>query len=149
LDFNYILLPICLAPAGIVMLYFVLKHRRERTSGAKTLFVVFAVVALLELTSSWSCIQINREEALMSCAGDGDMAGVRELLDQNTDPNAEFEDGSTPIMFAAGSGHVDVVKLLLSRGARVNDRNSQGQTAFDQTDSTEMKKVLIAAGGKP
>ena len=38
----------------------------------------------------------------------------------------------TPLMEAAGSGHLDIVKLLLSHNAEVNAQSASGQSVFEQ-----------------
>jgi len=48
------------------------------------------------------------------------MAMVRLLLDAALDINEESTDSPTALMEAAAAGHIDVLKLLISRGADVN-----------------------------
>ena len=52
----------------------------------------------------------------------GDLNSVRRLLDEGADVNAADPAGRTPLMYAAGSDllPLDVVKLLVERGADVN-----------------------------
>lgn len=63
---------------------------------------------------------------------------VRLLLDHRANPNAARENGETPLMTAARLGQVEVMKLLLGRGADVNAR----ETKFGQT-------ALMWAAGRP
>ena len=49
----------------------------------------------------------------------GDVAGCKRLLDQGVDPNYPFGD-SAPLHAASMAGHLDLVRLLLERGANVN-----------------------------
>src|SRR5439155_27117275 len=52
------------------------------------------------------------------------------LLQKGADPNLARESGKAPLMTAARLGQVDVVKLLLDRGANINARTKKfGQTA--------------------
>ena len=47
----------------------------------------------------------------------GDLAATTALLDQGADVNAKFRYGTTALFKAAERGHVEIVKLLLARGA--------------------------------
>jgi ankyrin repeat protein len=62
----------------------------------------------------------------------GDVAEIRKLLDAGLDVNTPFRYGATALSYACDRGHLDVVKLLLERGARVDVRDSfYNATAFD------------------
>ncbi len=51
-------------------------------------------------------------------------------------------------MWASTYGHKDIVSLLLSRGAAVNDKNDDGDTALSHARTEEIKTVLRARGAK-
>jgi len=58
---------------------------------------------------------------LMRAAAANDPATARLLLDRGANVNARSDDGRTPLLIAAGlSGSVDLVTLLLEKGADVN-----------------------------
>jgi ankyrin repeat protein len=61
----------------------------------------------------------------------GDSAAVQSLLESGSiDVNAPLIDTTAPpLVRAAKRGHRDIVSLLLSAGARVNDADERGQTA--------------------
>ena len=63
---------------------------------------------------------------------------TRLLLEHGADPNAERENGETPLMTAARLEQLDVMKQLLARGADANAREKR----FGQT-------VLMWAAGNP
>jgi ankyrin repeat protein len=67
--------------------------------------------------------------AFFNALSDGDVAEVGKLLDEDG-RLVEGRPGITPLLFAAGRGHVDVVRLLLERGADIEARNEQGGTAL-------------------
>ena len=45
---------------------------------------------------------------------------MRLLLDKGTDVNKADEDGQTPLLIACQKGHVDAVRLVLEKGAEVD-----------------------------
>jgi uncharacterized protein len=80
---------------------------------------------------------------LLRAALCGDLTVVRLLLDRGADPLRGTLDDTTPLMVAAGVGWaegftfqysdeetLELVKLLLEKGARVNDANADGITAL-------------------
>ena len=68
-------------------------------------------------------------ERLWQAARAGDAAAVAALLDAGVDPDAEFRQGGTALLFAAQRGHAEVVRLLLARGADVNARETLNNTS--------------------
>ena len=72
------------------------------------------------------------------------------LLDSGADVNAKHKWKQTALMGAAANGHLETVKLLLSRGADVNVVG-EGYTALrwaEEKGHTEVAKVLREAGAK-
>lgn len=63
-------------------------------------------------------------EALWEAARAGDTAGITTALAQGADVNAKSRYNVTAIIFAAGSGRLDAVRLLVSRGADVNAQDT-------------------------
>ena len=59
-------------------------------------------------------------EELFDAARRGDRARVAQLLDAGVDVNAKARYGATALFFAADKGHLEVVRLLVERGADVN-----------------------------
>lgn len=87
-----------------------------------------------------------------------DLPAVRRFLDQGLPaslqiptPQEEWE-GIPPseqaIHLAARRGHLDMVKLLLDRGASPDARDSQGTTPLFETSDPAIAKLLIARGAK-
>ena len=71
------------------------------------------------------------EDGIWGAADRGDEARVRELLERGVEVNARNCLGCVPLMYAAGSGHLGVVRLLLAQpGVCVNIRNNDRLTCF-------------------
>ena len=62
--------------------------------------------------------------------------------DQTTD-----EDGNTPLHFAAGADHTQIVKYLLKSGSDPTQRNSKGQTPADSAPDGPTKLKLLSFKG--
>jgi ankyrin repeat protein len=59
-------------------------------------------------------------DELNAAARKGDVAAVKALLDKGISPDAKWRYGMTALFPAAERGHMEVVKLLVERGANVN-----------------------------
>ncbi len=59
-------------------------------------------------------------EELWAAARAGEAARVTAALDKGADVNAKTRYGATALTFAADKGHVELVKLLIARGADIN-----------------------------
>lgn len=84
----------------------------------------------LPLLASLPLRAAEPQEDLWDAARRGDAAAVKKLLDAGTDPDAEWREGGTALIFAAQRGNAEVVRLLLDHGAdvhakdRVNNANA-------------------------
>jgi ankyrin repeat protein len=97
-----------------------------------------------------------------------DLAAAALLVDAGADPSKPIGDGSTPLMAAAGLGAprggdeevtdagdrsdpVDVIKLLIDKGANVNAVNTAGMTAMHyavQRGSDRIVEFLASKGAR-
>jgi ankyrin repeat protein len=77
----------------------------------KTLIVLAAVLALAQAPP------LTKAEQLQDAARKGDAAAVKKLLDEGVDVNTKFRYGATAIFYACDHAHVEVVKVLLDKGA--------------------------------
>ena len=66
----------------------------------------------------------SREDDLLQAVRTGDAAAVRALLDQGVPVDTKFRYDRTALSFAADRGNVEIVRLLLDRGA---ERRRAGQ----------------------
>ncbi|HWB61380.1 MAG TPA: ankyrin repeat domain-containing protein [Chthoniobacteraceae bacterium] len=76
----------------------------------------------------------KQTEALVAAAAQGDVAAATKLLDAGVDVNAKTNEGLTILMIAVagqqGNGHeVEMMKLLLDRGAKIDAKDARGYTA--------------------
>jgi ankyrin repeat protein len=98
----------------------------------------------------------SKADQLQEAARKGDAATVTHLLDEGVDVNTKFRYGTTALFFACDHGHVDVVKVLLDRGADLTVKDSfYGFTPLmlavepaqkRKPGHTEIAKLLIAKG---
>jgi ankyrin repeat protein len=82
--------------------------------------------------------------ALHTAAVAADIGTLRVLLDAKVDVNARDAADFTPLMVAAANGSVEAVKLLLSRGARVNDASGAGEVIIHAP--ARVKNGVLALG---
>jgi ankyrin repeat protein len=83
---------------------------------------------------------------LMAAAFSGDERILKVLLDHKANPNIGTRGGMTALIWARG---VPAVKLLLSSGAYVNDKDVTGKTALyyaTQRADQDVVKALIEGG---
>ncbi len=82
-----------------------------------------------ELKLSMDLAHIDIRSALSAAIAAGNMEKTKELLAKGTLINARKPDGgSTPLSDAALHGHLDIVKQLIERGAKVEATNEDGNT---------------------
>jgi hypothetical protein len=82
------------------------------------------------------------EQQFAKSAGEGDMTAVKLFLEAGMDVNAG---GGAALGLAAGRGQLEMVKLLLSKGAKPTSNSLQ----FARTRGhAEIEKILVEAGAK-
>ena len=70
----------------------------------------------------------------------GDVEQVEQLLLDGADPNQTDEEGYSALQAAAENDYLDVVKLLVSKGARIDYRSEY--TALELAEMAENKDVI-------
>lgn len=88
--------------------------------------------------------------SLMRASATGDLAKVNALLKQGADPNLQNTSHHvTALMCAAYFGHVNVVKALIAKGARLGLKDVTGGAAVDWAslgDKAELQTLLTGDG---
>ncbi len=113
-----------------------------------TLVASFAAIALVAAQGTQAA-----NELLWEASRAGDTTRINAALTQGADVNAKARYDVTPLIFAAGNGRLDAVKLLLSRGADVNAQDTfyRGRAADMAIANgyTEIAIFLVQNGSDP
>jgi ankyrin repeat protein len=107
-----------------------------------------AAAARAEAAAAFAAKRADRYGLRTAIEAD-DLAMMKWVLE--TDPalahNALYEDGPTPLQLAAYRGNVEEVKLLVARGADVNNaEDSGGTTLLCGAGSKDVAEFLVAKG---
>ena len=99
---------------------------------------------------------LTKAEQFQDAARKGDAAAVKKLLDEGVDVNTKFRYNATALFYACDHGHVDVVKVLLDRGAAMDVKDTfygftplmlaMGPAQKKKPEHAEIAKLLIAKG---
>jgi ankyrin repeat protein len=111
---------------------------------------------LLDAGADVNSVQLGRT-ALMCASMAGRASTVRYLLTRGADPNAEGDEGGTPLRSVAMLGNPKeprrrIVESLLAAGANLNVRDQHGMTALmyaAKHGDLEMVELLISLGADP
>ncbi|KXS16534.1 hypothetical protein M427DRAFT_134136 [Gonapodya prolifera JEL478] len=97
------------------------------------------------------------QESFIRAASNGQLDRVLHILTTNNlkkylDLNAKDEQGSTALIYAAASGHEQIVHTLLSAGASVDVTDKAGWTALSWSSTNNFSSIstmLLENGAKP
>jgi len=116
----------------------------------KLLIALAAVVALAQAPP------LTKAEQFQEAARKGDAATVKKLLDEGVDVNTRFRYGATALFYACDHGHVEVVKVLLDKGADMTLKDTfysftplalaTGPAQKKKPEHSEIAKLLIQKG---
>lgn len=83
-----------------------------------------ALASILSLTGATPARADERGDQLLAATRKGDLATVRQLLDEGADVNTRTRYDSTPLFFACDRGHLEIARLLIERGADLNVKDN-------------------------
>src|SRR6476620_946386 len=99
---------------------------------------------------------LSKTDQLQDAARKGDAAAVKKLLDEGVDVNTKFRYNATALFYACDHGHLEVVKVLLDRGADMYIKVTfygftplalaTGPAQKKKPEHTEIAKLLIQKG---
>ncbi len=73
----------------------------------------------------------------------GDTETVKKFIEYGSDVN-EFSNGLTPLMVAARFNKVEIIKLLLSKGAKIETKDEKGFTALKYAEFSKATEAVAA-----
>jgi hypothetical protein len=98
----------------------------------------------------------TKAEQFQDAARKGDAAAVKRLLDEGVDVNTKFRYDATALFYACDHGHLEVVKVLLDRGADMSVKDTFygftplalaiGPAQKKKPEHAEIAKLLIQKG---
>lgn len=88
---------------------------------------------------------VDKASPLMKAVEQGDTKKVEQFLAQASHVNMEIKDdqGRTPLLLAVEHGKMDIVKVLLDKGAEMGSPDNNGKTAYSR--AKEMFKLFETA----
>ncbi len=72
----------------------------------------------------------------------GDLDTVKKMIEFGSDVNEKSE-GMTPLMYAARYNRVDIIKILVDRGAKIKTKDSKGFTAMKFAKLSNAKDAMV------
>ena len=82
---------------------------------------------------------------LWAATENNDCAAVRRLLEEGADPEERYQ-GWTPLMKASEAGRVEIMQLLLDRGANIEATNRKGRGALSFAAAPSMHRPNVLEG---
>jgi hypothetical protein len=114
------------------------------------------MIALATVLALAQAPPLTKAEQLQDAARKGDAAAVKKLLDEGVDVNTRFRYNATALFYACDHGHLEVVKVLLDKGADMSIKDTfygftplalaTGPAQKKKPEHAEIAKLLIQKG---
>ncbi|WP_284653447.1 ankyrin repeat domain-containing protein [Flavobacterium terrisoli] len=78
---------------------------------------------------------------LCNAIAKGDLETVKKFIEYGADVN-ESKNGTTPLMLAARYNKVEIIKLLLEKGARPETKDDRGFTALKYAEISKANEAV-------
>ena len=112
----------------------------------------FALLLVLQALISMSSAGISENQQFLGAVRDGEIARVRELLAQGMKPDTRnARNDETALMIASNTGNLEMMELLISAGARVDEKTRPGMSVLGfavQNHRPESVKFLLQHGAR-
>lgn len=112
-----------------------------------------AFAAAIVFLAAGTSLVVAGSPTLFDAVESGDrVAAMRLLSTKGADVNARGADGTTPIMYAAANGDLELVRALIKAGANVKLQNQLGTSAITEAaiiGSAPIIEALLKAGADP
>ena len=107
--------------------------------------VAFANVSMASNVNSFSEMKMKSEftetvTPLSVAISKGDIQTVKKIVEYGADVN-EISNGLSPLMFAARYNKIEILKFLLSKGARLDEKDENGFTALKYAELSNAKEA--------
>lgn len=115
---------------------------------------ILSLILFISLLSAGctSLEEASDRASLVIAAKDGNLSMAQGLLEKGVSPDVRDSDGVPALMWASEGGHIEIVRLLLDRGADVNaKRTKDGTTILMETAEeghTDVVNLLLDRGAK-
>ncbi len=86
-------------------------------------------------------VTVNQTSPFCMAIVKGDTETVKKLIELGSDVNKK-SNGMTPLMFAARYNRVDIIKLLVEKGANIKTKNSKGYNAMKFAKLSNAKEAI-------
>jgi ankyrin repeat protein len=106
--------------------------------------VAFANVSFASNLNSFSKVKIEFNETvtpLSVAISKGDIDSVRKFVEYGADVN-EKSNGMSPLMIAARYNKTEIIKFLISKGARLDEKDEKGFTALKYAELSNANEAV-------
>lgn len=114
--------------------------------------IIFAGLALVAFTNVALATNVSKTHyptvvtmyevtPLCNAIVKGDLATVKKFIEYGSDVN-ESMNGTTPLMLAARYNKVEIIKLLLENGAKLDTKDERGYTALKYAEFSNANEAI-------